>query len=243
MMCFSEYESFFMQPIIKFSIALTCLLVNTICAAQTPEDEPQPGFAKLTTNLGEIVFRLRADKAPASVKNFIEYAEGDFYSGTVFHRVVENFVVQGGGYTAALEEKPTQAPIKNEADNMLPNKRGAVAMARTMDPHSATSQFFINVQDNMALDHAGKYSSNAWGYAVFAEVVSGMDVVDQMRIVQVGAGGPLPSNVPTDPIVIEAVELLEELPSEPSEPESSVVEPDNTTAVEAHENVESDAGV
>ena len=163
----------------------------------------------------------------------IQGAEDDFYAGTVFHRVVENFVVQGGGFTAELTEKPTEAPIKNEADNMLPNKRGAVAMARTMDPHSATSQFFINVQDNMALDHAGKFSSNAWGYAVFAEVVRGMDVVDQMRIVPVGPAGPLPSSVPTTPIVIEAVELLQELPPEAvesaTEANSEPVAPDAAT--------------
>ncbi len=209
----------------KFSpIALIILLIAVLPLAHAQsadEAQAEPGYAKLTTSKGDIYLRLRADKAPLSVENFVSYVQDGFYDGTIFHRVVSDFVIQGGGYTADLKEKPTEDPIRNEADNMLPNKRGAVAMARTMSPHSATAQFFINVQDNMALDHAGKYSSNAWGYAVFAEVVRGMDVVDQIRIVPVGPAAPLPSHVPAEPIVIESVALLLELPSEEAEAETA----------------------
>lgn len=158
------------------------------------------------TNYGSIELELFADKAPKSVENFIAYVESGHYENTLFHRVIPNFMIQGGGFDTDFRQKPTNDPIINEADNGLSNTRGTLAMARTMSPHSATSQFFINVQDNLFLDHQGTYSGQAWGYAVFGQVSSGMDVVDAIRQVQTGprAGH---QDVPVEPVIIERIEL------------------------------------
>ena len=153
----------------------------------------------LTTNLGDIVVELNAAKAPKTVDNFLQYVKAGHYDGTVFHRVIENFMIQGGGFTPDLKEKPTRAPIAREARNGLSNSRGTLAMARTSDPNSATAQFFINVQDNTFLDAAKSPDGN--GYAVFGKVVSGMDVVDRIRVVQTGNRGPYQS-VPLQPVTI-----------------------------------------
>jgi peptidyl-prolyl cis-trans isomerase B (cyclophilin B) len=161
--------------------------------------------AVIQTSKGEIRLELFADQAPASVENFIAYARSGFYDGTIFHRVISHFMIQGGGFTADMEKKPTREPIANEAANGLSNKRGTVAMARTNQPHSATSQFFINVQDNMNLDYAGE--SN-WGYAVFGRVTGGMEVVDEIRFVQTTTAGQY-SDVPVEPVVIERVVIDE----------------------------------
>jgi len=160
----------------------------------------------LHTSLGDIRLELFAEQAPKSVENFLAYARSGFYDGTIFHRVISHFMIQGGGFTPEMEKKPTGEPIVNEADNGLSNKRGTIAMARTNHPHSATAQFFINVQDNINLDHTGEADSRSWGYAVFGRVTEGMEVVDQIRFGQTTRVGPY-SDVPAEPVVIERVEV------------------------------------
>ncbi len=162
----------------------------------------------LHTNLGDIVIELAQDKAPLSTENFLTYVKDGFYNGTVFHRVIDNFMAQGGGYTADLQPKPTRAPIKNEANNGLSNVRGSVAMARTGDPNSATAQFFINLVDNPRLDYVSDQNGMTWGYAVFGNVVEGLDVVDKIRAIPTGGQGPFRTDVPTQPVVIERAEVL-----------------------------------
>jgi peptidyl-prolyl cis-trans isomerase B (cyclophilin B) len=154
----------------------------------------------LETNHGNITLELYPDKAPQSVENFLTYVDEGFYSGTIFHRVIEGFMIQGGGFTADMMKKPTRNAITNEADNGLKNKRGTVAMARTTDPHSATSQFYINTVDNVALDHSEK-TPRGWGYAVFGKVVDGMDVVDAIAKQTTGTMGPF-RDVPSETVVI-----------------------------------------
>lgn len=155
---------------------------------------------KITTNLGEIKAELFADKAPATVENFMSYVQDGFYEGTVFHRVIPGFMVQGGGFTKDMEKKETKAPIKNEADNGLKNERGTLAMARTSEVNSATSQFFINLTDNDFLNHG----SRDFGYAVFGRVTDGMDVVDRIASVETTTKGFM-QNVPVETVVIESV--------------------------------------
>jgi peptidyl-prolyl cis-trans isomerase A (cyclophilin A) len=162
----------------------------------------------LNTNMGKIVIELNPAKAPKSVENFLQYVNDKHYDGTVFHRVIPTFMIQGGGFTQDLTMKPTRAPVQNEADNGLSNLRGTVAMARTGDPHSATSQFFINVVDNPNLNHFGKDNGQTWGYAVFGKVVSGMEVVDAIKVVERGAKGPLPQDVPVSPVIILSAEVV-----------------------------------
>ncbi len=163
-------------------------------------------MVELNTNHGRIVVKLHADKAPVTVDNFKSYVRSGFYDGTIFHRVIGNFMIQGGGFEVGMKQKATQAPIKNEADNGLKNKRYTLAMARTNDPHSATAQFFINVVDNDFLDFTSPTPSG-WGYAVFAEVVEGQDVVDAIKGVRTGNSG-FHQNVPLEPVVIESAKLL-----------------------------------
>ena len=183
-------------------LLLGCLLFcQPLAAAGNPT-------AVIHTSKGEIRIELFADKAPASVENFVAYARSGFYDGTIFHRVISHFMIQGGGFTADMAKKATREPIANEAANGLSNKRGTIAMARTNQPHSATSQFFINVQDNMNLDYSGQTSSGSWGYAVFGRVTSGMEVVDEIRFVQTATLGQY-SDVPVDPVVIERVVIEE----------------------------------
>ena len=155
---------------------------------------------RLDTSEGAIVLALDAEKAPKSVANFIQYVKDGHYDGTIFHRVIDGFMIQGGGMTESMKQKPTRAPIPLESRNGLSNTRGTVAMARTGDPDSATSQFFINVKDNDALDAANSRDGN--GYAVFGKVVSGMDVVDKIRVAPTGSQGPY-RDVPTKPIIIK----------------------------------------
>ncbi len=159
----------------------------------------------LHTNYGVITLNLFADKAPVTAENFISYVKDGFLDGTIFHRVIDGFMIQGGGFTPDMDQKETKAPIKNEANNKVPNKKGTIAMARTNDPHSATCQFFINIADNSFLNHTAE-SSQGWGYCVFGEVTSGMDVVDKIRQVKTGrfAGH---SDVPVEPVIIEKAEL------------------------------------
>lgn len=164
---------------------------------------------RLETSLGPITVELADDQAPKTVANFLSYVREGFYNGTIFHRVIDGFMIQGGGFSSDFQQKPTHAPIANEADNGLKNLRGTIAMARTGDPHSATAQFFINVKDNLALDHRSP-TPQGWGYAVFGKVVEGMDVVDKIRQVPTGVGGPGGhfSDVPQKTVVITSVVLL-----------------------------------
>lgn len=162
----------------------------------------------LKTNKGDITLTLDGVKAPKTVANFLEYAKSGHYDGTIFHRVIDNFMIQGGGMTAGLKEKSAGAKIENEANNGLKNDRGTVAMARTSDPHSATAQFFINVNDNDFLNHTAP-NAQGWGYAVFGKVTDGLDVVDAIRKVKTGNAG-FHQDVPAEDIVIEKATILEE---------------------------------
>src|SRR5215468_9268892 len=157
----------------------------------------------LHTNMGDITLELYPDKAPKTVDNFEQYVKDGFYNGTIFHRVIPTFMVQGGGWTKELQRKRTRAPIHNEANNGLSNLKYTVAMARTGDPHSAAAEFFVNVVDNKRLDYTGDTNSLTWGYCVFGRVVSGQDVVDKIKAVPTGPSGPLQSDVPQTPVVIE----------------------------------------
>ena len=173
---------------------------------QTPEVPMPAAHILMTTTLGPMTLELDADIAPKTVENFLSYVSNGFYDGTIFHRVINNFMVQGGGFTADMEQKATQAPIDNEANNGLKNARGTIAMARTQDPHSATAQFFINVQDNDFLNHTGE-NMQGWGYTVFGKVTDGEDVLDKIRCVQTGSQGGH-QDVPVEPIIIESVTVI-----------------------------------
>ena len=173
------------------SLALSLSLAAAPALAQT--------VVKLTTTEGDIRIELDAEKAPKSVDNFIKYVKAGHYNGTIFHRVIDGFMIQGGGFTPKLEQKPTRPPIPLEAGNGLPNARGSVAMARTGNPNSATSQFFINVVDNPFLDAAN--ARDGLGYAVFGRVVEGMEVVDKIRLKPTGNQG-MHQNIPLEPVII-----------------------------------------
>jgi peptidyl-prolyl cis-trans isomerase B (cyclophilin B) len=162
----------------------------------------------LHTNHGDIALELDFAQAPATSANFLEYAREGFYNGTVFHRVINDFMIQGGGFDGKMQQKPTKAPIANEADNGLKNDAGTIAMARTMDPDSATAQFFINLKDNNFLNHSGK-TSQGWGYAVFGKVVDGMDVVDAIKAVPTGSHAGH-QDVPTEAVIIESVTVSDD---------------------------------
>jgi len=163
---------------------------------------------EITTSLGAIVVELDRAKAPVTVDNFLHYVRDGYYSGTIFHRVIKDFMIQGGGFTRDFQRKPTRAPIKNEANNGLSNRRGTIAMARTGDPHSAAAQFFINVADNQYLDFR-EPTPRGWGYTVFGKVVRGMDVVDRIENLETGPGGPFAQDVPNHEVVIEKIDLLD----------------------------------
>jgi peptidyl-prolyl cis-trans isomerase B (cyclophilin B) len=162
----------------------------------------------LKTNKGDITLTLDAAKAPKTVANFVQYAKSGHYDGTIFHRVIDNFMIQGGGMSTGLKEKKSGDQIENEANNGLKNERGTVAMARTSDPHSATAQFFINVNDNDFLNHTAP-NAQGWGYAVFGKVSDGMDVVDTIRKVKTGSSG-FHQDVPAEDVVIEKATVLAE---------------------------------
>lgn len=194
-------------------IPFTFLVAASTLQAQAQEEAAsagsQPASANpsvvIHTSLGDITLELQADKAPVTVENFINYANEGFYEGTIFHRVISHFMIQGGGMTVDLASKPTAEPIVNEASNGLSNVRGTISMARTNDPDSATSQFFINVQDNPSLDH-GPTSA---GYTVFGFVTGGMEVVDDIRFVETTSFPPY-HDVPVEPVIIESVEVVTE---------------------------------
>ncbi|MBS1189438.1 MAG: peptidyl-prolyl cis-trans isomerase (rotamase) - cyclophilin family [Rhodocyclaceae bacterium] len=179
------------------AVAAGVLLTTSAWAAPTVE---------MQTNQGKIVVELSPDKAPESVANFLKYARDGFYNGTIFHRVIPGFMIQGGGFDEKMSQKPTRAPVRNEANNGLHNARGTIAMARTSQPHSATAQFFINHADNRNLDHP---SFDGWGYAVFGKVTQGMDVVDKIAQVPTTTAG-MHQNVPQTPVVIQNVKIISE---------------------------------
>lgn len=177
------------------------LLPSTLFAQSNPT-------ALIKTSMGDIKVELFTDKAPISVENFMSYASAGYYDGTIFHRVIGSFMIQGGGFTPDMQKKSAGEPIQNEASNGLKNKRGTLAMARTGDPHSATAQFYINVENNEDLNYTGEGNSREWGYAVFGRVIAGMSVIDSIRYVPTTTRSAF-SDVPTEPVIIETVEILE----------------------------------
>ncbi|QEL64540.1 peptidyl-prolyl cis-trans isomerase A [Oryzomicrobium terrae] len=181
----------------RILLGVAATLVSVAALAANP-------FVEIQTNQGKIVAELYADKAPKSTANFLQYANDGFYNGTVFHRVIDGFMIQGGGFTPEMSQKPTRAPIENEAKNGLKNTVGTLAMARTNDPHSATAQFFINLVDNAPLNYP---SRDGWGYAVFGKVTQGLDVVQKIAKVQTGNKGYF-QDVPLQPVVIQSVKVL-----------------------------------
>ena len=185
------------------------LCFNTLAAttSQTPTHKGKHSMVKLHTNHGDITIELDAEKAPETVKNFLDYAGSGFYDGTIFHRVIDGFMVQGGGFEPGMKQKKVNAPIKNEAANGLKNDNYTVAMARTGDPHSATAQFFINIKDNDFLNHTSP-SGQGWGYCVFGKVVEGKEVVDAIRKVKTGNRSGF-QDVPVEDVIITKAEVLQ----------------------------------
>jgi len=187
-------------------LSIMLLLTTTLSFAKENNMSDTQSKVKLTTSLGEIIIQLNTEKAPVSSANFLTYVNEGFYNGTIFHRVIPDFMAQGGGFDTGFNQKAVHAPIKNEANNGLTNRRGTLAMARTNDPNSATAQFFINLKDNSFLNHTSQTSSG-WGYAVFGEVIQGMDVVDAMAKQATGNRGGH-QDVPKTDIVIEKAEVI-----------------------------------
>ncbi len=190
----------------KLIIFMMLILTSTLSFATEKSMSTAQPKVKLTTTLGEIIIQLNTEKAPVSSANFLDYVKAGFYDGTIFHRVIPGFMAQGGGFDTSFAQKTTKAPIINEADNGLTNKRGTLAMARTNDPNSATAQFFINYKDNSFLNHTGKNASG-WGYAVFGEVIEGLDVVDAMAKEPTSNRGGH-QDVPNKDIIIDKAEVI-----------------------------------
>lgn len=188
-------------------LTISSLSLATAAPKQSKKMSDASTQVKFETTLGNFTVKLNKEKAPVTVENFISYVKDGHYDGTTFHRVIPGFMAQGGGYTVEFKQKTTKAPIKIEANNGLKNNRGTIAMARTSDPNSATSQFFINYKNNDFLNHSSP-TPQGWGYTVFGEVVDGMDVIDEMAKVPTGAGGPMPSDVPKTPIVINKASIV-----------------------------------
>ena len=178
--------------------------VSAAAPAAAAAEGPRVAFE---TTQGSFVLELDRSSAPETVANFLRYIRAGHYRGTVFHRVIAGFMIQGGGFTEGYRQRPTAAPVRNEADRAGPNDRGTIAMARTSDPHSATAQFFINVADNEFLNHRGR-TPRGWGYTVFGRVVEGMETVDRIAALPTGAGGPFPQDVPREAVVIRETRVL-----------------------------------
>ena len=189
-----------LSRLLTTALLLCSAFLTSLAIAANPQVE-------FRTNVGSFVVELYADKAPATVDNFLRYVNDGFYKGTIFHRVIPGFVVQGGGFTKDFQQKPTREPVKNEAANGLRNETATLAMARTSDPHSATAQFFINLKDNNSLDHRAP-TPRDYGYTVFGRVVKGMDVVQKIAAIPTGAGGPLAAEVPQQTVIVEETKVL-----------------------------------
>jgi cyclophilin family peptidyl-prolyl cis-trans isomerase len=187
------------SPLRSACLALALLAMSGFCTQASAEDAPK---VRVQTSMGSFVMELDAQRAPLSVANFLQYVREGHYSGTIFHRVISNFVAQGGGYDEKFTEKPVRAKVPNESGNGLSNRRGTVGLARTGEPHSADAQFYINLSDNPPLDP----QASRWGYAVFGRVTEGMEVVDTIGSVATGSGGQFDGDVPVKPIVIEKIE-------------------------------------
>lgn len=185
--------------ILQLLISMTFLFSMTVYA-----NNPN---IKINTSLGSIKLELYPEKAPKTVENFLQYVKDDFYKNTIFHRVIPNFMIQGGGFDQTYTQKPTRQPIKNEAANGLKNQTGTIAMARTSDPHSATAQFFINVANNDFLNHSAP-TQRGFGYTVFGKVIEGMEIVNQIASAPTGSDGPFQSDVPQKTIMINNIELI-----------------------------------
>jgi len=186
-----------MKKVFTASLILISIMGMSFAAGQQ---------VNMSTSMGDIVIELDSAKAPQTVANFLSYVKNKFYNGTIFHRVIDGFMIQGGGFTPDMNQKPTKEPVPNEASNGLKNDRGTIAMARTMDPNSATAQFFINTVNNDGLNFREK-TMEGWGYCVFGKVTSGMDAVDKIAKVQTTSKGPY-QNVPVTPVVIQAVTVV-----------------------------------
>jgi len=208
---------------IRLSLLLAVLLLPVLVSAQPAAPKPATATAAdtsvpvvlqagprvdLHTNMGEIVVELYPDKAPKTVENFLTYAREGFYNGTIFHRVIDDLLIQGGAYTVDLQKKPTHPSIQDEANNGLSNQRGTIAAARGRVPTSATSEFFINLVDNPRFDYVSEANDTTWGYTVFGKVVTGMDIVDKIRAVKTHPQGKFTADVPVTPVVIDRVEIL-----------------------------------
>ena len=193
-----------MKQFIKLLLLLTFFQLT---AGYSEMAEAENTKVRMETNKGTIVLELYNDKAPQTVENFVAYAQNGFFDGTIFHRVIPDFMIQGGGFTTDMSQKKTRQAIKNEANNGLKNEVGTIAMARTSNPHSATAQFFINVKDNHFLNFSAE-TQQGWGYAVFGKVTEGMDVVDSIEQVSTGNHG-MHQNVPLEPVVIQKVTVIE----------------------------------
>ena len=191
----------------KYTLS-AAILTLALTSPATAQEGNAKVHVRMETSLGAIVLEMYPDKAPKTVENFVQYVNDGYFSDTIFHRVISSFMIQGGGFTPQYKKKLTRAPIANEADNMLPNERGTIAMARTAHPDSATAQFFINVENNVALNHSGKTSPRAWGYAVFGRVVEGMETVDAIRAVETGPAGPFRSDAPREMVIIQGATVI-----------------------------------
>ena len=193
------------HPLNLLPILLAAWLATTSAAAWGAAPKPQ---VRLATSMGDIVIELEQERAPATVNNFLTYLQFGTYNGTIFHRVIDGFVIQGGGFSAEMQRVPSREPIQNESKNGVSNLAGTVAMARTRDPHSATNQFYINLRDNKSLDYGGGADPSGWGYTVFGRVVAGMDVVKRIGGVRTGSKGPFRRDVPLTDVVLKEVVLL-----------------------------------
>jgi len=209
------------QLLCAFALLAPVSLFAAPQAAAKPADAAKPAAevaaagkprVLLHTSQGDITVELNPDKAPKTVDNFLQYVKEGFYDGTIFHRVIPRFMIQGGGWTKDLQHKRAHAPIRNEANNGLSNLRGTIAMARTGDPHSAAAEFFINLVDNKRLDYVADASSpnpTSWGYCVFGKVVAGMDTVDKIAAIETGPQGPFQGDVPKTTVIIEKASVVQ----------------------------------
>jgi len=193
------------KTVVWIGMALLAAGLGSLVLAEEAQTKENP-VVVMKTNLGTIEIELYPDKAPATVENFLNYVKEGHYDGTIFHRVIKGFMVQGGGFDADMKQKPTHEPIKNEADNGLGNEPGTIAMARTADPNSATAQFYINTVNNQGLNFRSK-DARGWGYTVFGKVISGMDVVKAIEASPTGAKAPFGQDVPKETVLIESITL------------------------------------